>query len=150
MFSLNKVISENIDLFLQSAEQKEIHLTFNEGPDKNLFADENMMKTVIRNLISNSIKFTKKDGFVTVHTVCEGENCKISISDTGIGMNNKLLSGVMSLDSKSTREGTNREAGSGLGLILCKEMIEMNFGTLEIESEENVGTTFTISLPCKE
>tara|TARA_R110000868_G_scaffold368227_1_gene631196 strand:- start:24186 stop:27479 length:3294 start_codon:yes stop_codon:yes gene_type:complete len=148
-FAMNDLIDENEKLFTQSAKQKGIKLSSESDSNIHLYADQNMVNTVIRNLISNSIKFTKSGGSVLIKTECVNKKCRLTISDTGIGMNKDLLKGVMSLDSKSTREGTNNETGTGLGLVLCKEMVEMNNGTLNIESKEGIGTTFIVELPCK-
>lgn len=146
--SVAEIIEKNKALFLQSAKQKNIQLNFEADKEIDLMADRNMIDTVIRNLVSNAIKFTNQDGQVILKAGCKETYCTIEISDNGIGMNEELLSGVLNLDSKSRRDGTERETGTGLGLILCKEMVEMNSGKLEIESEEGKGTTFRVILPC--
>ncbi len=147
-FVLHDLVQGNERLFSQSAKQKGIDLFTESDSDISLFADYNMVNTVIRNLVSNSIKFTNSGGSVSIKTECREGICSIIIADTGIGMNQELIKGVMSLDSKSTREGTNNETGTGLGLVLCKEMVEMNNGTISISSEEGKGTTFVVELPC--
>ncbi len=146
--SVAEIIEKNKSLFLQSAKQKNIQLNFEAEKEIDLMADRNMIDTVIRNLVSNAIKFTNQDGKVMLKAGCKETYCTIEISDNGIGMNDELLSGVLSLDSKSRRDGTGNETGTGLGLILCKEMVEMNSGKLEIESVEGKGTTFRVILPC--
>lgn len=147
-FILHDLIQGNEKLFAQSANQKDITLSTDSDSDISLFADYNMINTVIRNLISNSIKFTESGGSVSIKTECEDKICRIYISDTGIGMSKTMMNGVMNLDSKSTRKGTNNETGTGLGLVLCKEMVTMNKGELSISSEEGKGTTFIVELPC--
>lgn len=146
--SVSEIIEKNKSLFLQSAKQKNIRLNFEAEKEIDLMADRNMIDTVIRNLVSNAIKFTNQDGEVMLKAGCKETYCTIEISDNGIGMNEELLAGVLDLDSKSRRDGTDQETGTGLGLILCKEMVEMNSGKLEIESEEGKGTTFRVILPC--
>lgn len=148
-FVLHDLVQGNERLFSQPAHQKGIKLEVDSDAEIILFADHNMVNTVIRNLISNSIKFTKSGGSVSIKTECVDRTSKISISDTGIGMSKEILEGVMSLDSKTTREGTNNETGTGLGLVLCKDMVEMNNGKLSISSEEGKGTNFVVELPCK-
>ncbi|GAB5410865.1 MAG: hypothetical protein BalsKO_32300 [Balneolaceae bacterium] len=148
-FVLHDLVQGNERLFSQSAYQKEIKLLVESDAGIILFADYNMINTVFRNLISNAIKFTKNGGSVLIKTECIDRISKISITDTGIGMSNEILEGAMSLDLKTTREGTNKETGTGLGLVLCKDMVEMNNGKLSISSEEGKGTTFVVELPCK-
>ncbi len=146
-FELRKLIDENKKLFSQSASRKKIDLSFNIEEEIQLYADKNMIDTIIRNLVSNAIKFTLEGGKVEVSASAKEKSCSIIVSDNGIGMSPEILHGVLSLNSKTTREGTNDEQGSGLGLVLCKEMVEMNNGTLEIESEESKGTTVSVIFP---
>ncbi|MFY0683996.1 MAG: hypothetical protein JXR20_05540 [Balneola sp.] len=146
-FALREVISKNVELFFQASQQKNITLTLQTDESIELEADKNMIDTIIRNLLSNAIKFTKNDGNISLKTQTINKRCKITITDDGIGMSSEIIDGIMNLDSQSMRSGTNNETGTGLGLILCNEMIAMNNGTLNIESEEGKGTTFTVDLP---
>lgn len=146
-FELRTLIDENEKLFTHSASQKKITLSFSIKEDIWLFADKNMIDTIIRNLISNAIKFTLEGGKIDILAAIKEGFCSIVVSDTGIGMSAEILNGVLSLDSKTTRGGTNNEQGTGLGLALCKEMAEMNNGALEIESEEGKGTKVTVNIP---
>lgn len=146
-FRLQEVISKNVELVIQSSQQKEITLTLETDESIELEADINMIDTILRNLLSNAIKFTKNKGNVSLKTQLHNNQCEIIIADDGIGMSSNLIKGIMNLDSKSMRPGTNDETGTGLGLILCNEMIAMNNGSLKIESTEGKGTTFTIDLP---
>lgn len=148
-FELSELISECIDVFKQIASQKNIKIVRVSEEEISLYADRNMILTVLRNLISNAIKFTPNGGEVTISTIQKENCCTINVSDTGIGMNRKMLKGVLSLDLKTTREGTNKEGGTGLGLVLCKEMVEMNNGALEIKSKKGQGTTVSVVLPSK-
>jgi len=146
-FELSELISQCIDVFKQTASQKNIKIVHSSEEEVSLYADRNMILTVLRNLISNAIKFTTDGGEVTITTIQKENYCTIKVSDTGIGMSTKILKGVLSLDLKTTRRGTNEEAGTGLGLVLCKEMVEMNNGSLEVDSKEGQGTTVSVILP---
>lgn len=110
-------------------------------------ADENMLQTVVRNLISNAIKFTKPGGRITLSAVHEGDLVKISVADTGVGISEISLKNLFRLDTKVKTVGTNNEQGTGLGLLLSKEMVDIHNGTITVESVVGEGTTFTVCLP---
>lgn len=110
-----------------------------------VYADVNMLETILRNLVSNSIKFTKPGGLITVRGFEENDSVIIQIDDTGIGMSSELTENLFRIDTKVTREGTQREKGTGLGLIICKEFIDKNNGTISVQSEINKGTTITLT-----
>jgi len=147
VFLLQEIISKNLELYFQLSRQKDISLIVEADETIIVDADKDMIDTVIRNLISNAIKFTKPGGKVSITTFKEGNFCKIEIADNGIGMSKDIISGIMNLDSKAKRIGTNNETGTGLGLVLCNEMVSMNGGDLSIDSTEGKGTTFTVTLP---
>ncbi len=146
-FILKEIISKNAELYIQSSRQKNITLTMETDDSIKIVADKDMIDTVIRNLMSNAIKFTEVGGKVSITTLRENDLCKVVITDDGIGMSAELIAGIKSLDSKAKRAGTNNETGTGLGLILCNEMVSMNGGILRIDSKEGKGTTFTVILP---
>lgn len=146
-FVLQDIVNKNIELFIQSSQQKDITLNIEMDESIELKADKNMIDTIIRNLLSNAIKFTHRNGQIYLKTEINNGKCVVTISDNGIGMSPDILNGILNLDSKSMRSGTNNESGTGLGLILCNDMIDMNNGSLKIESTEGEGTTFTIELP---
>lgn len=146
-FELSELINKCVEVFKQSASQKNITLKNISEEHRKLYADRNMIETVLRNLISNAIKFTPNGGEVIISTIQKENCCTVEVADNGIGMNSELLKDVLSLESKTSREGTNKEAGTGLGLPLCKEMVEMNNGSLEIESQEGKGTKIRMILP---
>ena len=114
------------------------------------FADIRMIETVIRNLITNAVKFTPKGGRITVSARLTGNNdLEMSISDTGIGMTKAMILHLFQLSFDTGRNGTEGEPSSGLGLILCKDFIEKHGGKLWVESEEGKSSTFAFSLPAQ-
>ena len=145
--SLSDVIDDVFASFRLNSMQKQVRL-FNEVQDRlEIFADRNMLRSVIHNLVGNAIKFTPPQGKVTIQSD-EGEgSIRISIIDTGIGMGEEALSKVFKLDSQFTTNGTGGEKGTGLGLLLCKEMVEKHHGSIKIQSLEGAGTTVLITFP---
>lgn len=117
---------------------------------KNLFvyADNNMLETIIRNLLSNAVKFTPKEGKIKIAAnACADSKIELTIQDTGIRMNAKMLNNLFRLDVQTNRKGTEGEPSSGLGLLLSKEFVEKNGGTIWAESIEGEGTTFFFTIP---
>jgi signal transduction histidine kinase len=112
-----------------------------------VFADSNLLQAVIRNILSNAVKFTPKGGVITIQGKEDETNTTIAIKDSGIGMNSKMIENLFQLDVKTNRKGTDDEPSSGLGLILCKEFVEKHAGKIWVESEENKGSTFYFSFP---
>ena len=107
-----------------------------------------MLQTVIRNLTSNAIKFTPRGGTISIFAGLHGQDkIVISIQDSGIGMCSELSENIFRIDARKSRQGTEDEPGSGLGLILCKEFINKNNGKIWVESEINKGSTFYFTLP---
>ncbi len=148
-FLLNHLLKEVIDLLYPSAQIKNIKLQWNQSEDIEVFADYNMMSSVLRNLITNAIKFTNSLGQVTVSAAPEGDAVRIMIRDTGVGMDQKKMETIFHLTKTKTTAGTSGEKGSGLGLILCKEFIEKHGGRIEVESTLGEGTLFTLILPVR-
>ena len=112
-----------------------------------VFADKNLLSTILRNLINNAIKFTPSGGYISLSAERSNGQVSISISDTGIGMTRDQLNNLFRLDNHLTKIGTSQETGTGLGLILCKEFVEIHKGSIRVESESNKGSTFKFSLP---
>ena len=106
-----------------------------------------MFRTVLRNLITNAIKFSKTGSEVTIRTNDSGNNVVISIEDEGIGISEKNINRLFKVEESLSTKGTEDEKGSGLGLILCYEFIKINKGTIWVKSIEGKGSTFFISLP---
>ena len=141
-FSVNSMFSNLKLLFNVSSLNKDIRLNFTINETINLFADENMIHTVLRNLISNSIKFTKRNGFVNIEAFKGINSIIISVMDNGIGMSEHQLKNVFNIENSSSTPGTEKEEGTGLGLILCKELVEKNNGSLNVISTLQKGTNF--------
>ena len=147
VFDLFEELSLSLFLLNQNAERKSIKL-INAVPEGTIvLADRRMIHSVIQNLITNAIKFTYEKGKIEI-TAQSLENVVIvNVSDNGIGMPSEFKDKIFEIDSQTTSRGTNDEKGTGLGLIICKELIEMNGGQISFVSQENKGTTFTFTLP---
>lgn len=144
---LTEMINRIVVLFYENANMKNITLRTELTHNLQVYADENMIASVIQNLISNAIKFTKSHGSVTISTVTKDDKTQLSVIDTGIGIEKELLDRLFKIGQHVTKEGTANEKGSGLGLILCKELIEKNGGNISVTSIVNKGSAFTIELP---
>ena len=145
-FEIKSLVQKNIDLFQGQAQKKTITL-FSSLEEKNVFADINMINTVFRNLLANAIKFTPENGQIEVFSLCKPEVLEISIKDSGVGIKSQDIEKLFKLDENHTTPGTNHESGTGLGLVLCKEFIEKNEGTISVTSQEGKGSQFSICLP---
>ncbi len=144
---LANLVKVNLELLETTATRKGVSIICEMESSIKVFADEDMLNTVIRNLITNAIKFTSTNGKITISAVEQGEFAEISVSDTGVGMDNNVLSNLFRLDVSHTSFGTNSEAGTGLGLILCKEFVEKNGGKIWVESKVGEGSKFSFTLP---
>jgi PAS domain S-box-containing protein len=141
------MVDESIAMVYDQAKIKGIEITRSISNDLAVFADYNMLQTIIRNLVSNAVKFTTKGGKVTLSAKPTGENLVvIVIKDTGIGMNQTILEQLFRLDVQTGREGTEGEPSTGLGLLLCKEFIDKHGEKIWVESEVGVGSNFYFSL----
>jgi signal transduction histidine kinase len=148
--SIDKTIPEVIQLLCSYANQKQICLNSENNVKSDLLADKNMFQTVLRNLITNAIKFTKTNGVVTVKSYENSDSISISVEDNGVGIEKEKIERLFVIDSNISTRGTQGEKGTGLGLLICKELIEMNKGKIEVESSPGIGTKFTINLPKSE
>jgi signal transduction histidine kinase len=106
-----------------------------------------MFHTIIRNLLTNSLKFTRKGGTITLQSHSSSGRVAVSVRDTGVGMNNEIKRKLFDDSSYLSTEGTDAEKGAGLGLMLCKELVEKNDGALYVESEPEKGSTVTVCFP---
>lgn len=141
-------IDHSSKALLESIRQKKITLSINVHEHHAIYSDKNMLMTVLRNLLTNAIKFTEKGGIITISSSYEGtDKVQLMISDTGVGIEQKKLEGLLNDKPIESRNGTNNELGSGLGLGLCKEFITKNNGELRFESAVNQGSTIYVTLP---
>lgn len=145
--TLNDIAKKTIDVLGPVAAEK--GLTLKEtGETLEAYADPNMTDTVIRNLVNNAIKFTPEGGTITIsYETTESGKSKVSVADTGVGMSASIAKNIFSLAENVTTRGTNGEKGTGLGMTLCKELVELNGGTINVESEPGKGSTFSFTLP---
>jgi signal transduction histidine kinase len=146
-FDLSNLVKMIMDLQYNQASRKNIELINFMAEGIKIVADSNMINTVIRNLVSNAIKFTNPGGKIEVGGSIQSEEMKIFVKDNGVGMDKKTANKLFRIDQTFTTEGTNQEAGTGLGLILCKEFIDKHNGNIKVESMPDKGSTFTITLP---
>jgi len=144
---INDIAASTLSLLSITAEKKHIKLVNALEPKTQVYADKNMINTVIRNLVSNAVKFTKNGGEVRISATDKGDLIEINISDTGTGMNKENLGKLFRIDTYHSTTGTAGETGTGLGLIICREFIEKHGGKIKVESEEKKGSTFSFSLP---
>jgi len=146
-YNLLPVTNDIENIFNIQVRKKNITV-LNYIPDNlNVFADKNLLSTILRNLVSNAIKFTPPGGYITLSAEKSDGKVDISVSDTGIGMTRDQINNLFHLDTHLTKIGTLNEKGTGLGLILCKEFADIHKGTIKVESEPNKGSIFTLSLP---
>jgi signal transduction histidine kinase len=139
----------NIELLTPNAEHKQITLNNLVQEELPVYADVNMIDTVVRNLLSNAIKFTHAGGAVAISATHDENTVTVAVSDTGIGIPQEKLSNLFRIDAKCQRAGTAGEKGTGLGLILCKEFVERHGGNIWVASEIGKGTTVRFTLPTK-
>jgi signal transduction histidine kinase len=145
--SLFGITTETLKQLANSAEMKGIALTNEIKEDIFVYCDANMISTVLRNLISNAIKFTKSGGTITVSAVKNHDFCEVSVADTGIGMKEDTMHDIFRIDKATHTTGTAGEKGSGLGVLLCKEFVEKNGGKIWVESQLGKGSSFRFTLP---
>ncbi len=146
---LKNLINENIALLKSNANQKAITINVDMPDAIIVFADKQMISVVLRNLISNAIKFTHKGGEINVSVKSSEKEILISVIDNGIGIEPDRIKNLFHINKGSSTPGTNKEHGTGLGLILCKEFVEKHNGKIWAESKLGVGSVFQLTLPTK-
>jgi signal transduction histidine kinase len=134
-------------IYKDLAEAKNIELTIDHSDKPSLFCDRDAASTIVRNLVDNAIKFTPREGKIDIKILQENGHTILIVSDSGLGISNKKLKDIFTLNNQKASGGTEGEKGTGLGLALCKELVEMNGGEIIVESEEGIGTTFWVTLP---
>lgn len=146
-FSLNDIVTETIALLNDAASQKSIQILNTINQEIKIHADPSMMGTILRNLISNAIKFSNPGGKITISTEQKENELVLLVSDNGTGISKADQLRMFKIEENFSLKGTQNETGTGLGLILCKEFIEKYEGKIWVESEEGVGSTFYFTLP---
>lgn len=136
-----------MNLVRPQAERKQITLQINVPAQLIVTTDITMIDTVLRNLLTNAIKFTRQGGTVTVSATQDAETVTVAVADTGVGIPAEKLPRLFQIDARYQCDGTAGEKGTGMGLILCKEFVEKNGGRIWAESELGAGTTFRFMLP---
>tara|TARA_B110000090_G_scaffold167619_1_gene186265 strand:- start:661 stop:1824 length:1164 start_codon:yes stop_codon:yes gene_type:complete len=144
---LSSVIGRAVKSYLPDAALKNISLVFNSEENLYVYVDETMLKSVTKNLISNALKFTESNGKVTVSIKQSNGICEVLVSDNGVGIPLEKQADLFNFKTNRTTRGTLDEKGTGLGLLICKEYLEKNNGTIQVESESGKGSTFTFTLP---
>lgn len=145
--AIHEIVKENLILFRNNAREKQIALIDKVDDNTPVWADRNMTDTVIRNLLSNALKYTDAGGKIVVNSQIRDHKVFISVEDTGVGMTEESKNKIFRVDTLHSTYGTMDEKGSGLGLLLCKEFVEKQGGEIVFTSQLNQGTTFTFSLP---
>lgn len=149
-FNLCEIVNQVIELYAEQSERKKIRIHSQCEDNCNVFADKYMIESVVRNLISNSIKFTPSGKSIEI--VCKNLNddfAEFSVKDYGVGIPASIKSKLFQIDSQISTKGTEQEKGTGLGLVLCKDFIEKNGGTISFESEVGKGSLFKVTIPKK-
>ena len=144
---LDATINEIIGTSNANAKIKNITLNYLQSDINEIYADKNMFMTIIRNLISNAIKFTNPSGKIEIYSIQKEDKIEISVSDNGIGMNEETRNKLFNLDTNVTTKGTANEKGSGLGLVLCKEFVEKHGEKIWVESTVGKGSNFRFTMP---
>ena len=149
-FLLTEAVSDILKVLKINADDKNIRIETDIPPDLKIFADKNLIGTIIRNLVGNAVKFTPEGGKVRL-TASKGKGLStVSVIDTGLGIDREQIDMLFTLGAEVTTPGTTKEPGTGLGLILCKEFVELHDGEIRVESEPGKGSTFTFTIPDKE
>jgi signal transduction histidine kinase len=153
VLNITNIISSQVLFSKNQADFKNITIEYDGKEDINVYADKNMLKTVLRNFISNAIKFTPRGGVIEITTsdiIKDGKEkyLRIDVTDTGVGIPDKTLSNLFMQGQNITTKGTESEKGTGLGLKLCKEFAEKMNGNISIRSKRGKGTIASLSLPC--
>jgi len=144
---LRCLVDEVMCVLEQAAKKKKINILVAVDPELTVFSDKNALNTIIRNLVSNAIKYTGENGSIKVNAKLKDSFVEVSIADTGIGMDEITVQSLFTLTETISKPGTANEKGTGLGLVLCKEFVEKQNGSIWVESEIGVGSTFCFTLP---
>ncbi|MCX6155167.1 MAG: hybrid sensor histidine kinase/response regulator [Candidatus Kapabacteria bacterium] len=151
IFDLNELVLDNLSIMKEYADKKQIQIITDINKYSMVYCDYNMISTVLRNLITNSIKFTKEKGEIIISTLLNPlrKVYEISVQDNGLGIDSETLDNLFKIGTSRSTSGTNNEAGTGLGLILCREFVEINKGNIWVESKLGKGSTFNFTIPAR-
>ena len=147
--NIHNIVSEIVNLYQQNLSKKKISPKIEINKDFEVFGDENMLKTILRNLFSNSVKFTPNNGSITFKNNDSLDETIISVIDTGVGMDENQINDLLKNNTSKTSLGTSNEKGTGLGILLCLEFVDYHQGRIEIVSQKGVGSEFKIIIPKK-
>ncbi|HPP32911.1 MAG TPA: HAMP domain-containing sensor histidine kinase [Ignavibacteriales bacterium] len=147
IINTEKIINDVLNYLILQANNLQIRISVDIEPNTYVYADYNMLNTILRNIISNAIKFTPISGQISIKAKTDKDQTIIQIADTGVGIPKDKLEKLFVIEKSRSTTGTNGETGTGLGLILVKDFVEKNNGTISVHSELNKGTIFTITLP---
>lgn len=145
--NLSVLVDANLDTLMFMAKSKNLLLKREINDELKVFADQEMLNTILRNLVMNAIKFSHEGGQIVISGEPEEAHVKVAVHDEGKGMDRDQVESLFDITKKSSSRGTNNEKGTGLGLMLCKEFIEKHRGTIYVESELGKGSTFYFTLP---
>ena len=143
------IIEFNLDLLRPQIERKKLKVNTNFNEGTKIFVDQDMFSTIIRNILSNAIKFTPEEGEITLSEIIEDNTIKFSVKDTGNGISKEAMNKIFSTDSNYTTLGTKGEKGTGLGISICMEFATLNNGKLYVAESSKNGTEFILELPIK-
>jgi len=147
--NLSELIEKTFDLLRMNAEKKKINLVSEIGPDEKIIADYDMLTAILRNLVSNAIKFSHLDSFIRLSSKEFSDHTEISVMDNGVGISPENIQKLFRVDVHHSTSGTSEEQGSGLGLLLCQEFVEKHHGKLCVASEIDTGCTFKFTISKK-
>jgi two-component system sensor histidine kinase/response regulator len=145
--TIKEVILSVTGLLKDTADKKKIELSIIDENDLTVWADSKMVATVLRNLVTNALKFTRPGGKIIISCMDNQDNARLSVEDNGTGMGKEQLEKLFRIDTHYSTPGTENERGTGLGLLLCKEFIKRHGGEILVESEPGKGSRFSFSLP---
>lgn len=150
LFMVVTILTESLESVREIANRKGIEIVSKVPADLQVFGDIHMIQTIIRNLVSNAVKFTRKGGHVELSAIINDDNSlQFCVLDTGIGIPEKMVGSVFTLDQNNNRPGTEGEPSTGLGLIICKEFVTKHGGEIWVESEPEAGSKFSFTIPNK-
>lgn len=144
---LGQLVDNIVEVLKIAALDKKINIQNMIGPEAVAYADENLVSTILRNLVSNAIKFSPENSYIVISSQQQNGFVEISVKDHGVGISSEDIPKLFREDLQFSSPGTNKEKGTGLGLILCKEFVEKCGGKIRVESQEGKGTTMSFTIP---